>query len=515
MTEVSKIMSIPEPQHTADHGTPRPGYRCGQFVLGPVGTSGPEDWRSYVITEDLVLVARLDLNVTCVAADGRALTLIGFMLDPRVPEATDLAILRKLLAQDISMAELGARAGSYGGRWALVATRGEERYLVTDTLGMRQVFYTNRSSIGTVYAMSEPGSGAQMLGLQPDPEAAAYAATVGCADPEYRWPVDATAFREIRKLLPNHYLDLRDGVAIRFWPHGPLVPRSVNQCVEEVAPLIKGMLAAAANRYELAVAVTAGIDSRVVLAACRDIKERLRFVTVKQWHARQDHPDLQVATVLLKHLGLPHDVVQATAPTSSDFRSVYKASVFGAHDHYAPDAEAILRYYNRERVTVTGSGGEIGRCPFREYLPLFDRKRVTPAYLSKIAIGRVHPFAERYFAQWMATLGADRTVNALDLFEWEQECGSWIAMTALEFDIAWKDIFTPFNCRDVLVAMLATPPRCRKALEYGLFHKIAAALWPETLDLPVNPHRSLSSVKRYLRGANELLRHAARYLRYH
>jgi hypothetical protein len=106
-------------------------------------------------------------------------------------------------------------------------------------------------------------------------------------------------------------------------------------------------------------------------------------------------------------------------------------------------------------------------------------------------------------------------VNALDLFEWEQECGSWIAMTSLEFDIAWKDIFTPFNCRDVLVSMLATPPRCRKSHEYGLFHKIAAALWPETLDLPVNPHMNLSSVKRYLRGANELLRHAAHYLRYH
>lgn len=515
MTDTRVILSVPKSQCTANHGAPRPGYRQGQFVLGPAGTSGPEDWRSYVIAGDLVLVARPDLSVTCVAENGRTLTLIGFMLDPRAPEATDLDILRNLIVHDISLAELGARVGCYGGRWVLVGTRGEERCLVTDTLGLRQVFYTDRSSIGTLYAMSEPGAGAQMLGLQPDPEAAEYAAAMGRVDPEYRWPVDATAFREIRKLLPNHYLNLRDGIAIRFWPHEPLMPRSVNQCVEEVAPLIKGMLAAAANRYELAVAVTAGIDSRVVLAACRDIKERLRFVTVKQWHARQDHPDLQVATALLKHLGLPHDVVQASAPTSSDFQSVYKASVFGAHDHYAPDVEAILRYYNRERVVVTGSGGEIGRCPFREYLPLFDRKRITPAYLSKIAFGRAHPFAERHFARWMATLGTSRMVNTLDLFEWEQECGSWIAMTSLEFDIAWKDIFTPFNCRDVLVSMLATPPSCRKAHEHGLFHKIAAALWPETLDLPVNPHMRLSSVKRYLRGANELLRHAVHYLHYH
>jgi hypothetical protein len=105
-------------------------------------------------------------------------------------------------------------------------------------------------------------------------------------------------------------------------------------------------------------------------------------------------------------------------------------------------------------------------------------------------------------------------VNTLDLFEWEQECGSWLAMTELEFDIAWRDIFTPFNNRELLMATLSTPTRWRKGPDYPLFRRLIERLWPELLQYPINPHRTRSTAVHAWNAAMELLRHLVHPLRY-
>jgi hypothetical protein len=250
------------------------------------------------------------------------------------------------------------------------------------------------------------------------------------------------------------------------------------------------------------------------LAACRDIKDDVTFVTVQQWHMVGDSPDIRVPESMLEALGLRHDIVRAPKHLSSEFDEVFRASVSFAHDHYAPDARAILDRYQRRKVAVTGSAGEVARCPFREHLPFFDRKRVTPAYLSRLALNGRSDFGRRHFAEWMRDVGAREHVNTLDLFEWEQECGSWLAMTELEFDIAWRDIFTPFNNRELLMATLSTPTRWRKGPDYPLFRRLIERLWPELLQYPINPHRTRSTAVHAWNAAMELLRHLVHPLRY-
>src|SRR2546430_12656309 len=49
----------------------------------------------------------------------------------------------------------------------------------------------------------------------------------------------------------------------------PLPTMTVEQCAMEVAPMLSNELKAAALRQPLAITLTAGLDTRVVLAACR------------------------------------------------------------------------------------------------------------------------------------------------------------------------------------------------------------------------------------------------------
>ncbi len=62
-------------------------------------------------------------------------------------------------------------------------------------------------------------------------------------------------------------------------------------------------------------------------------------------------------------------------------------------------------------------------------------------------------------------------------------------MTQLEFDIAWREIITPYNCRDVLTTMLGVDERYRCAPDYTLFKRLIDRLWPEVLSEPINPHK--------------------------
>ena len=490
-------------------------FRCSQFILGQEFAPGMEGWQHVTIGHGLKLTAHPELNVVQVRKGARSLTGLGMLLDPNHPNAGDRDILEGLLEQFESLDQLMVATSSLGGRWAIIATDGHDQRLFHDAFGLRQVFYTVPEIAGRPYAMSEAAAGAVLLDLPMDGEARTFMNSAEFRrEPEYKWPAASSPFQGIQRLLPNHYLDLRSGDCRRFWPNRRIHSIGIEEGVEKIAGLLTGMLRAAVQRFELAVAVTCGIDSRVVLAACKDIKDRVSFVTVRQWRMDDESPDITVPGTLLARLGLGHDVIHAPVTTTPEFIRIFKSSTFLAHDHYGPDVEAVLGHYQRSKVAVTGSGGEVGRRAFRADLRWFDHKRVTPDYLSRIEIGSRNSFALKHFDMWLTDVGSTHGINKLDLFEWEQGCGSWLATTQLEFDMAWKDIFTPFNCRDLVVAMLAVPVRYRKGPDFPLFQRLIQEMWPEVQDAPINPHKRRSVISQLLYETQLVGRHVLQHIRY-
>ncbi len=490
-------------------------HRCGQFVLGREPLPVPAHWPCLPIAPDLVLRAHPELAVTQLAAGGRTLTLVGHMLDPHDAQAGNEAILRRLAAQGADRRDLLRAAGSCGGRWLLIVAEPQGLFLFHDALGLRQAFFSTSAGKETPCVASDAGLVAEITGAEVDAHAQRFMQSAAFRnDPESAWPGDASAYRGVRRLLPNHLLDLREAHVVRFWPQAPLAPLKLSEAADCVAGLLQGLVRAAAQRFELVVAVTAGLDSRTVLAACRELGDRLTYATVHQWHQREDVPDVACAAAMLRALGLRHTVVRAGEPVDAGFARVFRANTSSAHAHYLPDAAALYAEFGRKKAALTGSGGEVGRCPFRERLPFFDRLPVTPSYLARIAGYGREPLALESFARWLEGLGPDYGINPLDLFMWEHDCGSWLATVEAEFDIAWAEILTPFNCRDLLAAMLAAPPAVRKGSRPALFNETIRRLWPQLLDFPVNPHLASSGPKQWLRNGMELVRYGLLFLRY-
>jgi len=458
---------------------------ASQFSLGPSVSETFKTWQPIKVDAATEAVAHPTLNTTQVVDGEKSLTLLGCMLDPLEPQADDSTILRRLLAKISDPADVLEATKRLGGRWILILRNNDQKFLFIDALGMRQVFYTDPAHTQSVWAFSHPKLAERTLGLTMDDTAQRYMDSyVWRSDPEYRWPVASTPYREVRRLLPNHYLDLNTGACHRYWPDRPLGRRRLEDAIEEISVLMRGLLKAAAHRFDLAIAVTAGIDSRLVWAACKEIRQNVSFITLRKARDPDNYADFDIPARLASNLGLDHTVIKASGMASAEFSGAFKENVFLAHDHYAADAEAILKQFSRAKVVITGSGGETARCYYGSRIPGY--RRITPEYLAILDV-RGSEFALQHYRGWLEQLGETYGLDVLDLFYWENRT-AWLAMTALEFDIAWRDNITPFNCRDVLTTMLAVNERYREPPDYQLFRRLIGRIWPELLSEPFNPH---------------------------
>lgn len=461
-----------------------------QFLLGPSYVAHLEGWQHVAAARGFKLTLHPHLACTQVRDGARELTLIGHALDARAPDASNSDVLQALLARFRSRTELVDATSGLGGRWLLIAADGDDVFLFHDALGLRQAFYTEPARVGVLWVMSQPGLAAEVAALEPDPQALDFIDTETFRRvAEYRWPGGASTFVGLKHLLPNHWLDLRTGRSERYWPLAALETLTPQAAVDRLHVLLPGQICAAAARFDLALSLTAGADSRVVLAAARGITDQIQMMTVRQGRQPDRHPDIEVPARLLGRLGLTHTVVRATPTMTPEFGLQFKRNVHFAHDHYGFDAEAILRQFGRRLATLTGSGAEVGRCPFRSKLPHGDYVRYTSSTVAWLEYGSTHPFLVRHFEEWLESAGGQDFVKLLDLLEWEQDYGNWLAMVQQEFDVAWRDIFTPFNCREVLTTLLGVPERYRRARDFILWRMYIEKAWPELLAEPINPQK--------------------------
>ena len=459
-----------------------------QFLLGPEFVDYLPNWTVTDIGKSLKLATHPDLNITHVSLAQRSLTLVGSIFDPAASEATDVKILNFLLSRFSDVTALIEATSGYGGRWVMIAVQDEQRVLFHDALGLRQVFYTDVKRMDELWAMSQPGIIVDRFSLKISPDAQEYIDSREFqSNPQYRWPCAGTPFSEIKQLLPNHFLDLVSGKSYRYWPVAVIKEIPVSEALETLSKMFRGLVTAFATRFDVVLGITSGLDSRLVLAACKDFSRMLGGISIQQNTMNSSHPDLRVPARLLERLGLEHKVIKAKSHMTPKFAKSFRQSVFMAHDHYGGDAEAILKHFSHQKTVITGSGAEVGKCRYKEEFRNARLADITAeTLLGPVNMGK-NEFPIKHFTDWLNNLGNLYNIKVADLFQWEHAHGNWLALSQLEFNQAWREIFTPFNCRNVLTTMLAVPEQYRRPPHCELFLKLIENLWPELLCEPINP----------------------------
>jgi hypothetical protein len=342
---------------------------------------------------------------------------------------------------------------------------------------------------------SKPGIMAEQLDLTMDPSAVDFIKSRNTDDYEIYWmPGDSSLFAEIKALLPNHALFLSNGKCERFWPQSHPAPTDHASIIAECLHLIRGQFESARLRYSLAIPMTAGWDSRLVLSLNQKFAEDLYAFTLVYPHLPLQSRDVAVPARLLGKLGITHHVIPYPKNIDQKLKGIYHRSNVSANDAYCGDIQALYESYPGERVCVTGDAAEIVKCYYKRNRP--ESESISANELAEFSRLGNHPFVIRAFERWLEDAG-DPPIGLLDLFCWEQMSGRWQAKIRSEYDMV-QESFSPLNNRRLLKIMLAINPQMRRAPDFKLFAELIEALWPEVLSEPINPPEFVSRKRRLL-----------------
>lgn len=461
-----------------------------QYILSPRPLDQFPSWRRVALGAGLHLTVHPDLEISRATRGGRSLTLLGFAVDPARPAADDAGVLAALLDCVEGGGDLFDATDRLGGRWVLIVEDGAHAILFADAAGQRQVAWTERAP-GEVWSASQPGLLAEVLALPVDPGAEAFLRSfVPGRHTGIAWlPGDATLHAGVRALLPNHYLDLRSARATRCWPRADLPATGRRAALAESAATLHALMDAVARRRQLMPAVTAGWDSRLVLAASRRSAERTFYFSTLSADKPEGSLDIAVPARLLARLGLEHELLDARDEVDEGMAAIFRRNVRPAYQPYDAVAQAVLDGTPEAGVIVSGDAGEIPRLT--DLSGRWDKGEVTAHDLA--ALGRLpaHEFALGALDRWLADARAGRrNVPLSALFAWEQEAGRQQVSLVSQLDIA-RDTFAPCNCRSLLATLLGVPARERRAPTYYLFRSLIGRLWPDALREPINEWRQV------------------------
>jgi hypothetical protein len=292
-----------------------------------------------------------------------------------------------------------------------------------------------------------------------------------------------TAHRDVRRLLPNHYLDLTSWTAPRYWPRpGDFTPwRDLPAAADGAALALKAFTAAACDAFDVAVTMTAGFDSRLLLASCRDEIGRCEFFTLE---AGADI-DTEVSRAIARRFGLTHRVMPLKAANEAQMAAWDRA--VGDCMLEAPRRTHRTLFDLTDRNAIfTGMYGEVGRCRLyrQDYLQINAVKIDARFVVDRLTLPR-HPELLANIEEWFASLAGQPNSVILDLAFHELKFASW-AMGQRPITNSVKLNLLPFAQRRVLDAFIGVAP-AEKTTEV-LFWAIINRLWPELAEVPINKY---------------------------
>jgi hypothetical protein len=464
-----------------------------QFILSRVAIRELNEWQRVQIG-DHHLQAHPDLELTEVKDGHQTVVLLGYLFDPAHPLRRNGEIIQEILRKTSGFHGVLGCIRPLAGRYVLMYLFERLLWVLHDPLGLREVYYTTIPS--NVICGSQPN----LLDTFSDPKLGVtqdrrildfYERDIKQVRSGRLWVGDETYYSDVKHLLPNHYLDVVALRAARYWPSQRLERISLRTAVKDSCQYLEGVLKAVTSRYEVMMAVTSGIDSRSLLAASRDVKDKVYYFINKQPGLTERSGDIRVPRMMFERLDIPFHVHEMSVDVETHFREVFLGNVFMATELILPTIYNVYYKNHPTKVNLLGVG-EIGR----------DYYGKAPRDVDGYYLARCLRYKNSAYATWQCQKWLDETrgvasacnVDIMKLLLWEGLLGNWGAVGNSESDIAIEE-FDPYDSHYIYEIMLSVDPA-----EGSLFEAMFREMWPELLKFPFNPPEGLSDwVKGLLR----------------
>lgn len=448
---------------------------AGQFILCHQHKSVPDGWtihkhRNYCLGVQYRLPV-IDL----LAANG---AFVGWLLgwpisaEGRLLSNGESAVL--VSRMDASADEFEAELYEFGGRFVAICFLEGASRLYLDPCGSLAAVYSRAheivASTSTLIPECEKTQENQEL-----------IGAFGLPEKNSWFPFGLTSRFGVERLVPNHYLELNNWQTVRHWPKNDLMADSdVEDTAATVSKVLKRHIGAVADEYTPYASLTAGRDSRMLLACSREHLDRIEYFTLagplKAWR-----DDTEVASRIASRFGLSHKTLPSRDPTAEELAqwSRITGHCLGGWDRRFALALWALR---GDAPLLSGQAGDVVRGYYWRGR-YGERDRIGPAEIVKELRLPVVRETERRAAQWLETLPISNAIIAMDLLYVEQRLGCWAGPR--EYGVPCIPfLLYPFCHRRIIEALVRLPKaaKANKMVEERLIRRE----WPDLLALPFN-----------------------------
>ncbi len=285
------------------------------------------------------------------------------------------------------------------------------------------------------------------------------------------------------RLLPNHAICLDDWQIKRIWPTNGayLSPgKDPGQTTALIADKVQSNVGAVVKEGRGYIHLTAGFDSRMVLAASRPYIGSSIFETIRS-SSLGTRLDCLIAAALAKRFGLAHEFLDFVEPGAHEVNSWLWRTGYCIYDAVTQLA-ATIKKYDRRCHSLTGTCGEIGRAYYWSAADINGDEVDAQTLVERLKLP-VTAITLTKAEKWLVGLPVSKPSLIWDLAYIEQRLGCWGGPSVYGHDVSHPSL-SPFNSRNIYKNILSLPE------EYRCSHDFVRAfikrLWPDLLQVPFN-----------------------------
>lgn len=433
-----------------------------QWVLGRIEDPARSGWIAHELGSGLRFLAHPDLRVRRFGDETSGLLLVGTPFHARLGMREAEQRLR-----DPGLCEhepLARFLDGLGGTYVVIRFDLHSTWIYSDPAAM----------LGVYYAAGRAASSPSLLpGLERDTDLDREY-PLGGRDDWYTGSL--TPFLGVRALLANHALDVFSGATVRFWPHRAVEAREPEEGLREASELLRLAMRDLTDLGPLLVSLTGGRDSRVNLAAAKELAQGIHFFTLRSTSIKAC--DREAPEQLARDFQLDHRFVDP-APTAPWLTEMYDEMTGGLA---LGTRREILGTCNQlasnDGIHVNGNLGAITKSFF---WPTPSPKQVKRRALAKEFVNK-SPRILAGIDEWLSSLPEGLpAIVVYNLMYLEQRGGRWMGVGETASNLFYESV-TPFCSRELFETISGLPTRN----QYGgtLLVDFVRELWPELLGVP-------------------------------
>lgn len=361
------------------------------------------------------------------------------------------------------------------GRFVAIDLRGGEPQVYLDAYGM----------LAAVYAPAEDTVASTGSLIPVSPATAFNTGRILATDIPYRnamYPLGLTPRDGVERLLPNHILDLADWTPRRYWPRAAIGRTAdPHEVASRTGAHIADTLRAVSEVMPLQIPLTAGLDSRLLLACAASLLERTEFFTADLGDA-DGYRDLRVASLIAARCKLRHRIYPWRRPRRRDLTTWAARTGAETGEPRGWRASRTLAEQSAGRASMTGFVGELARAYW------WNRMDTTRAVTPEIIVWQCRiPLREEFLARaarWLEGLPPLDLIATMDLLYLEQRGGCWAGVVEYG-ELGDSSARLAPMCQGALVEDLLRLPEAARREQF-VHREVIRTRWPELLEFPFN-----------------------------